>query len=339
MTELLNNWRHLAFAAPWAFSLLLIIPLLLWWRRRQRTKAAPALRLTTLSGLRNLPVAGKVKWHPVLSVLRVLCLAALVVALARPRLSNSKEYVDSEGIDIVLALDLSGSMRAEDFTPNRFEAARKVADEFIESRPADRIGLVVFSGEAFTQCPVTPDHGVLRAQLAAMELGTMLKDGTAIGDGLATSVSRLRYVKGKSRIVILLTDGVNNTGRIDPDIALDIAKTYGVRVYTIGVGTTGMAPTPVPTPMGVTMQYAPVELDEALLRKIATQTGGAYYRATDNRSLSSIYKQIDQLEKTRVEMTTYKQYRELFFPFALIAICALALEMALRYSVFRSVTS
>jgi Ca-activated chloride channel family protein len=272
-----------------------------------------------------------------LFVLRILSLVFLIVALARPQSSNVTENIDSDGIDIVLSLDVSGSMLAEDLKPNRIEAAKKVATGFVEKRPTDRIGLVIFSGESFTLCPITIDHNVLKQQIDGIKSG-MLVDGTAIGEGLATAVDRVRKSNGKSKIIILLTDGVNNIGKIGPELALEIAKAYKIRVYTIGVGTKGMAPYPTPTPMGIQMQMQEVQIDEPLLKKISAETGGKYYRATDNRSLASIYNDIDKLEKTKVEISSFKHYSELFFPFAMLAILCLALETLLRYSVFRSIT-
>jgi Ca-activated chloride channel homolog len=270
-------------------------------------------------------------------VLRVFTLTLLIFALARPQSSNVSETIENEGIDIVLSVDVSGSMLAEDLKPNRIEAAKKVAMDFVDQRPTDRIGLVIFSGESFTQCPITIDHQVLKEQLSQIKSGVLV-DGTAIGDGLATAVDRIRRSDGKSRIVILLTDGVNNIGKVGPELALEIAKAYKVRVYTIGVGTRGMAPYPVQTPMGMQKQMQEVQIDEPLLRKLASETGGKYYRATDNQSLTAIYRDIDQLEKTKVEISSYKHYSELFFPLALAAIILLGLEIALRYTVFRSIT-
>jgi Ca-activated chloride channel family protein len=278
-----------------------------------------------------------VRLRPLLFVLRILALVALIVALARPQSSNVTESIDSEGIDIVLSIDVSGSMLAEDLRPNRIESAKKVAIDFVDQRPTDRIGLVVFAGESFTQCPITIDHNVLKEQISNIKSGVLV-DGTAIGMGLATGVDRLRNATGKSRVLILLTDGVNNTGLIDPSTALEIAKAYKVRVYTIGVGTQGSAPYPVQTPMGMQKQMMPVQIDEPLMRKIATETGGKYFRATNNKSLAAIYTEINQLEKTRIDISTYKHYAELFFPFALLAIICLVLEMGLRYTVFRSIT-
>ena len=333
----LLDWKHITFAHPLFFGLLLLVPLMIWWEIRRRKSNHPALRLTTLSGLKNIKPSWRVRFRPVLFVLRVIGVIALIIALARPQSSNVTESIDSEGIDIVLSIDVSGSMLAEDLKPNRMEAAKKVAIDFVKDRPTDRIGLVVFSGESFTQCPITIDHDVLKEQISQIKSG-ILVDGTAIGEGLATAVDRIRRSNGKSRIIILLTDGVNNTGKVGPELALEVAKAYKVRVYTIGVGTRGMAPYPVPTPFGMQKQMQEVQIDEPLLKKIANETGGKYYRATNNSSLASIYKDIDKLEKTKVEISSYKHYAELFFPLALIAIASLALEMILRYTVFRSIT-
>jgi Ca-activated chloride channel family protein len=261
----------------------------------------------------------------------------LIIALARPQSSNTTINSDSDGIDIVLSMDVSGSMLAEDFKPNRIEAAKQVALQFVDQRPGDRIGLVIFSGESFTMCPITIDHNVLKQQIMASKSG-MITDGTSIGMGLATAVDRLRYSKAKSKVIILMTDGVNNTGLIDPTTALEIAKAYKLKVYTIGVGTQGQAMMPMQTPMGTIRQMVPVEIDEALLGKIAKQTGGKYFRATDNKSLKAVYSDIDKMEKTSIEITSFKRYAELFFPFAAIAIICLGLEALLRYTVFKSIT-
>lgn len=334
----LPAWKYISFAHPLYFGLLLLIPVMIWWQWREKKKDQPAIRLTTISGLAGTYVSWRIRLRPVLFALRMLTLAALTVALARPQSSHVTESIDSEGIDIVLSLDVSGSMLAEDLKPNRIEASKKVAIDFVDQRPTDRIGLVIFSGESLTQCPITIDHNVLKEQINAIKNG-LLVDGTAIGDGLATAVDRIRKTTGKSKVIILLTDGVNNTGRIGPETALDIAKAYKVRVYTIGLGTIGEAPMPVTLPDGSTIkQMAKVEIDEPLLKQIAGETGGKYFRATNNTSLAAIYKEIDKLEKTKVEISTYKNKTELFFPFALIAAVTLCLEMLLRYTVFRSIT-
>ncbi len=331
------DWKHITFAQPAFFALLLLIPFMIWWQLRSKKDDNPTLRLTTLAGISKEHAGGKAAFRPVLFVLRIIALMALSVALARPQSSNTTENIDSEGIDIVLAMDVSGSMVAEDFKPNRIEASKAVALKFVDQRPTDRIGLVIFSGESFTMCPITIDHNVLKEQIAQVKNG-MITDGTSIGMGLATAVDRLRNATGKSKVIILMTDGVNNMGLIDPSTALEIAKAFKVRVYTIGIGTMGQALMPVQTPMGVQKQMVPVEIDEPLLRQIASETHGKYFRATGNKSLDDIYKDIDKMEKTKIDITSYKHYAELFFPFALIALICLALEMLLRYTVFRSIT-
>jgi Ca-activated chloride channel homolog len=333
----LMDWKHITFAHPYFFGLLILIPFLIWWDYRRGKTNTPALRITSLTAIRNIKPSAKIRFRPLLTVLRVISLIGLTFALARPQSSNVTETIDSEGIDIVMSVDVSGSMLAEDFKPNRIEAAKKVAMEFIDKRPTDRIGLVIFSGESFTQCPVTIDHDVLKQQLSEIKSG-ILVDGTAIGDGLATSVDRIRKSNAKSKVIILLTDGVNNIGKVGPELALEVAKAYKIRVYTIGVGTRGMAPYPVQTPFGMQKQMQEVQIDETLLNKIANETGGKYYRATNTSSLASIYNDIDKLEKTKVEISSYKHYAELFFPFAMIAIVCMAIEMALRYTVYKSIT-
>ncbi len=326
--------HHIFLASPYFLWLLLLLPLLIWYILRQQKTRVSVFRISTVEGIRNIKPSWKVRWRPVLHVLRALAFVAIVIALSRPQRTNVTESIDSEGIDIVLSIDISGSMLAEDFKPNRIEAAKATALKFIDARPTDRIGLVIFSGESFTQCPITIDHNVLKSQLMQIKSG-MLEDGTAIGMGLATAVDRLRDARGKSRVVILMTDGVNNTGMVDPQTALEIAKAYKVRVYTIGVGTEGQALYPVPTAYGVQKVMQPVQIDEKLLQKISKETGGRYYRATGNTKLENIYKEIDQLEKTKVEVNAYKRYAELFFPFALAAVIALLLELVLHYTLFR----
>lgn len=325
---------HIILAHPYFLLLLLLLPLLLWYFYYQDKKRAMVFRISTTEGIRKIKSSWKVRWRPLLNVLRSIAFVMLVIALARPQKTNVSETIDSEGIDIVLSMDISGSMLAEDFKPNRLEAAKDNALKFIDARPTDRIGLVIFSGESFTQCPITIDHNVLKDQLMQVESGR-LQDGTAIGDGLATAVDRLRDARGKSRIVILLTDGINNVGKIGPELALEIAKAYKVRVYTIGIGSEGEALSPVQTPFGERKQMVPVQIDETLLKKIAKETGGKYYRATGNSKLESIYKEIDKLEKTSIEVNAYKHYGELFFWFAFAGLAALLLEIALQYTLFR----
>jgi len=330
------DFRHITFAHPQYFILLLLIPLFIYWLRKNKNNK-PAFTISSLKEFHNSSVSTIQKWVPVLNALRILSVFFLIIALARPQNSNVNETVNSEGLDIVMSMDVSGSMLAEDFKPNRIEAAKKVANEFVLNRPTDRIGLVIFSGESFTQCPLTTDQNILREQLNSIRSG-LLEDGTAIGMGLATAVERLRNSKAKSKIIILLTDGVNNAGLIDPITALEIAKTYKIRVYTIGVGTEGTAPYPAQDAFGnMVMQQMPVQIDEALMQKISTETGGKYYRAKDNNSLSKVYKDIDQLEKTKIEINSFKHYAELFFPYALIGLMSLFLEIALRFTLFRRV--
>src|ERR1044072_2294587 len=332
----LSIWKNITFAYPWCFWLLLLIPVMIYWYFKQGRRQQGALQVSSIQGLKGLPVSWKARLRPALLVLRILAYAALVTALARPQTSNTSENIDSEGIDIVLGIDISGSMLAEDLQPNRLEAAKKVAADFVEKRISDRIGLVIFSGESFTQCPITTDHAVLTNQIMAIKSG-MLQDGTAIGMGLATSVDRLRSSKAKSKVIILLTDGVNNTGLVDPLTALEIAKAFKIRVYTIGVGTYGKAPFPMTMPDGsIQMQMQDVQIDEPLMKKISSETGGKYFRATNTTGLAKVYTEIDNLEKTKVEITSYKHYAEHFFPLAMLALGCLLLEVVLRYTAFRS---
>jgi len=325
---------HIVLAQPYALLLLLLLPLILWYFHRAQKQRSVVFRISTTEGIKGLPQSWKVRWRPVLNVLRSIAFIAFVIALARPQQTNVSESIDSEGIDIVLSMDISGSMMAEDFQPNRLEAAKKYAKLFVDSRPTDRIGLVIFSGESFTQCPITIDHNVLKEQIDSIRSG-LLQDGTAIGDGLATAVTRLRDSKGKSKVIILMTDGINNLGKIGPETALEIAKAYHIKVYTIGIGTIGQALMPIPTPFGVKKEMMPVQIDEPLLKKIANQTGGQYFRATGNNKLESIYQSIDKLEKTSVQVNAYKHYVELFFWFAFTGVIALAIEIILGLTIFK----
>lgn len=259
-------------------------------------------------------------------LLRTVALSMIIIAIARPRSSSKMDKIDTEGIDIVLAMDVSTSMLARDFTPDRISAAKDIAIEFISQRPSDRIGIVVFAGESYTQCPLTTDRATLINLMKEIQTG-LIEDGTAIGNGLATAVARMQGSDAKSRVVILLTDGVNNRGEITPQTAADIAKTYGIRVYTIGVGANGTAPYPVITPWGVQMQDVEVEIDEDLLKGIAETTGGRYFRATDNTKLSEIYSEINKMEKVRTTIDSFPVYKELFMDFALVALICLLLEV------------
>lgn len=259
-------------------------------------------------------------------LLRTVALSMIIIAIARPRSSSKMDKIDTEGIDIVLAMDVSTSMLARDFTPDRISAAKDIAIEFISQRPSDRIGIVVFAGESYTQCPLTTDRATLINLMKEIQTG-LIEDGTAIGNGLATAVARMQGSDAKSRVVILLTDGVNNRGEITPQTAADIAKTYGIRVYTIGVGANGTAPYPVITPWGIQMQDVEVEIDEDLLKGIAETTGGRYFRATDNTKLSEIYSEINKMEKARTTIDSFPVYKELFMDFALVALICLLLEV------------
>lgn len=267
-------------------------------------------------------------------VLRTAALCLIIVAIARPRSSNKTEKIDTEGIDIVLAMDVSTSMLARDFEPDRISAAKDIAIEFIAQRPTDRMGIVVFAGESYTQCPLTTDRATLINLMKEIQTG-LIEDGTAIGNGLATAVARIKESSAKSRVVILLTDGVNNRGEITPATAAEIAKTYGIRVYTIGVGANGTAPYPFMTPWGVEMQNVEVEIDEDLLRQIAETTGGRYFRATDNTKLAEIYGEINKMEKAKTTIDSFPVYKELFSGFALVALICLLAELLLRVFIKR----
>ena len=267
-------------------------------------------------------------------ILRVFALSMIVVAIARPRSSQEMERIDTEGIDIILTMDVSTSMLARDFTPDRISASKDIAIEFISQRPSDRMGIVVFAGESFTQCPLTTDRATLINMMKEVQTD-LIEDGTAIGNGLATAVARMKDSDAKSRVVILLTDGVNNRGEISPQMAAEIAKTYGVRVYTIGVGANGMAPYPVMTPWGVEVQNVKVEIDEDLLSEIAESTGGRYFRATDNTKLAEIYSEINKMEKARTTIDSFPVYKELFGLYALLALLAIVLELFLNWFVIR----
>ena len=267
-------------------------------------------------------------------VLRIFALSMIIVAIVRPRSSQQMEKIDTEGIDIILAMDVSTSMLARDLTPDRINASKDIAIEFIAQRPSDRMGIVVFAGESFTQCPLTTDRATLINLMKEVQTD-IIEDGTAIGNGLATAVARMKDSDAKSRVVILLTDGVNNRGEVSPQMAAEIARTYGVRVYTIGVGKEGMAPYPVMTPWGVEIQNVKVEIDEKLLSEIAESTGGRYFRATDNTKLSEIYSEINKMEKARTTVDSFPVYKELFSIYALLALLAILFELILNWFVIR----
>ncbi len=322
------------------FLLLLIIPYLVWYVMF-RKKSEPTLRMSDTFAFNYAPKSWRVKLMPLQLLLRIVTFTLIVIVLARPQTSNSWKNKSVEGIDIMLAIDVSTSMLAEDLKPNRIEAAKAVASEFIIGRPNDNIGLSIFAGEAFTQCPMTTDHASLlnllqnvRTDIAARGL---ISDGTAIGMGLANAVTRLKGSKAKSKVVILLTDGSNNMGDISPMTAAEIAQSLGIRVYTIGVGTNKVAPYPMPVAGGVQYVNMPVEIDTKMLADIAAATEGDFYRATNTAELKNIYKEIDRLEKSKLNVKKFSKRYEAFQPFAIAAAIALLLEILLRITVFRRI--
>ena len=327
----------MVFANPnYLYLLLLLIPLVAWYFYKLR-KSQASLQISSAEAFE---APGATSWRVYLRhvpfVLRMVAIAVLIVVLARPQSTNSWQNSTTEGIDIVMAIDISTSMLAEDLKPNRLEAAKDVAASFINGRPNDNIGLVVFAAESFTQCPLTTDHGVLLNLFKDIQPG-IIQDGTAIGVGLANAVSRIKDSQAKSKVIILLTDGVNNTGQVAPVTAAEIAKTFGIRVYTIGVGTQGEAPYPIPTAFGVQYQNIPVEIDEQILKQIASTTGGQYFRATDNASLKEIYSEIDQMEKTKISVQEFSKKQEEYKNWALLAFVLLLVEVLLRNTVLRNI--
>jgi Ca-activated chloride channel family protein len=325
------------FAHPhYLYLLLLLIPLIVWYIWKLRTKQA-SLQVSSMQafdGGKTITVKVLLRHFPF--VLRIMALALIIVILARPQSTNSWENRNTEGIDIMLSIDISGSMLAQDLKPNRLEAAKNVAASFINGRPNDNIGLVVFSGESFTQCPLTTDHAVLLNLFKDIQSG-MIKDGTAIGLGIANAVSRIKDSKAISKVIILLTDGSNNVYDIAPVTAAEIAKTFGIRIYTIGVGTRGEAPYPVPTPYGVQIRPMPVDIDEPALKQVSSITGGQYFRATDNSSLKAIYEEIDKMEKTKINVQQYSKRQEEYMPVAIAVFLLLALELLLRNTLLRNI--
>ncbi len=317
------------------FLLLLLIPLVVWYILRQG-KSEAYLKVPSFKSFEKAPVSAKLYFRHLPFVLRIVSLLLVIIVIARPQSSNQWQDQTTEGIDIIIAEDVSGSMLAKDLKPNRLKAAKNVAIDFIKGRPNDNIGLVVFAGESFTQCPLTTDHNVLISLFNSVDFG-MIEDGTAIGSGLANAISRLKDSKSKSKVIILLTDGSNNAGDIAPETAAEIARSFGIRVYTIGIGTDGKALSPIMTPLGIQYELKEVVIDEQVLKNIANLTGGTYFRATDNNKLQEIYQQIDQMEKTKIEVKEYSKKNEVYFIFALSALLLLFIEIALRYTVFRKI--
>lgn len=329
--------NRITFADPLYLYLLLVIPAMIIFYILKQKKATASFSVPGLQPFEKAEPTFRVYLRHILFGIRTFAVALLIVVIARPQSVSSYQDVSTEGIDIVLALDISGSMLAKDFKPDRLEASKSVATEFISGRPFDRIGLVVFSGESFTQCPLTTDHAVLINLMREIKSG-MIEDGTAIGMGLANAVNRIKESQAKSKVIILLTDGINNKGEIAPSTAAGIAKTFGIRVYTIGVGTQGMAPYPVQTPFGIQYQDMPVEIDEDILKDIAQTTGGKYFRATDNDKLVQVYKEIDQMEKSKIDVRQFSTKEEKYMFPAIIAFCLIAIELLVRFTVFRNIT-
>jgi Ca-activated chloride channel homolog len=317
------------------FLLLLLIPIVFWYVWELH-KSDASLQISAHRNLKQFPQSKKIKLRHIPFVLRTLVIVCLIIALARPQASNSWRTQNTEGIDIMMALDISSTMLAGDIKPTRLEAAKSVATEFILSRPNDNIGLVIFARESFTQCPLTTDHAVLVNLFNGVNNG-MIEDGTAIGLGLANAVNRIKDGKSKSKVIILLTDGSNNSGDIAPITAAEIAKTFGIRIYTIGVGTHGVINIPVSTPMGIQYQQVQSEFDAKSLENIANLTGGKYFGATDNSKLRNIYQEIDKLEKTRIKIQQYSKKDEQFYLFSIFAFVFLILEILLRNTVFRKI--
>ncbi|MEQ8703896.1 MAG: VWA domain-containing protein [Phaeodactylibacter sp.] len=328
---------NIEFVNPEFFLLLLLLPAIGWYYLQRRRQHYATLRMPSLASVRGIQ-SWRGMLRGLLPVFRALAFASLVVAMARPQEVLKEEEVNAEGVDIMLALDLSSSMLAQDFEPSRLEVSKAVASDFVDKRPYDRIGLAIFAGEAFTKCPLTVDHRILKGFLEELACGE-LQDGTAIGMGLATGVRHLEGSEAKSKIVILLTDGVNNAGYIQPEMAAQIAQKLGIKVYTIGVGSTGDALTPISRRSDGRYIFgrARVEIDEMLLREIAEMTNGAYFRATSAESLQQIYDQIDQLEKSKIEVTVIKRYNEAFHPFVFWGLLLLMMEAVLRYTVLRTI--
>ncbi|HKK66886.1 MAG TPA: VWA domain-containing protein [Bacteroidales bacterium] len=316
------------------YLLLLLAPMIGWYVWKQKELHA-SLQISSLKGFSRVRRSRKTYLRHVPFALRCLTLIFLIIALARPQSTDSRRNVTTEGIDIMISLDISGSMLAMDFEPNRLEAAKDVATEFVAGRDNDKMGLVIFAAESFTQCPLTVDHAALTNLIRDVDLN-MLRDGTAIGLGLATSVKRIKESDAESKVIILLSDGVNNKGEIHPLTAAEIAQSFGIRVYTIGVGSHGTAPFPVNTVFGQQVQEMEVRIDEEMMQQIADMTGGRYFRATDKTKLREIYNEIDQLEKTKIEVKEYSRRSEEFIPFALLALAFLLSEVLLRNTILRN---
>jgi Ca-activated chloride channel family protein len=332
---MLNQWlQHIEFTYPWILGLLFLLPILIYeYARRNKRDQASMLITTTHFIQETKSIKTSLIHFPF--VLRCLAIVCLIVAMAMPRLKYTEEQTEGEGIDIVMCFDISGSMTEQDFQPNRLEAAKSVAEQFVQGRRGDRIGIVIFSSLSFTLCPITPDHNAVLSQIKNIQSGYLQEEGTAIGSGLATSVDRLRNSKSKSKVIILLTDGVDVGGSVPPDLAKAMAQKYNIRIYTIGIGSEKEINEVVESPLGQITEKRKLEFNEGLLKDLAASTGGQYFHATDNEALQKIYNSIDQLEKSRIKVTTYNRYTNEFLPWLAAGIALLLLEIIFRYTVFR----
>ena len=332
---MLKEWfNHIHFAYGWVLGLLLLVPILIFEYIRKGNRGQASMLITTTHFIDDTS-SFRVSLRHIPFILRCLALICLITALARPQKKYTEESTEGEGIDIVLCFDISGSMTERDFEPNRLEASKEVAIKFVQQRPGDRMGIVIFSNQSFTLCPITTDHNAVLAQINNIQSGYLQDEGTAIGSGLATSVDRLRTSKSKSKIVVLLTDGVDFGGTIPPDIARDMAKLYKIKVYTIGVGSEKEIQEVTNTPFGPVQQTKKLEYNEKLLQDLAVQTGGQYFHALDKDALQKIYESINQLEKSKVEIKTYSRFTDEYLPLLAAGLLLLVIEIILRYSAFR----
>ena len=332
---MLNEWlQHIEFTYPWVLGLLFLVPILIFEYARRNKRAQASMLITTTHFIEETKSIKTSLIH-LPFVLRCLSLICLIVAMAMPRLKYTEEQTEGEGIDIVICFDISGSMTEQDFQPNRLEAAKSVAEQFVQGRRGDRIGIVIFSSLSFTLCPITTDHNAVLTQIKNIQSGYLQEEGTAIGSGLATSVDRLRSSKSKSKVVILLTDGVDVGGSVPPDLAKAMAQKYGVRIYTIGIGSEKEINEVVESPLGQITEKRKLEFNEGLLKDLASSTGGQYFHATDNDALRKIYDSIDQLEKSKIKVTAYNHYTNEFLPWLVAGIALLLLEIIFRYTIFR----
>jgi len=332
---MLNEWlQHIEFTYPWVLGLLFLVPILIFEYARRNKRAQASMLITTTHFIEETKSIKTSLIH-LPFVLRCLSLICLIVAMAMPRLKYTEEQTEGEGIDIVICFDISGSMTEQDFQPNRLEAAKSVAEQFVQGRRGDRIGIVIFSSLSFTLCPITTDHNAVLTQIKNIQSGYLQEEGTAIGSGLATSVDRLRSSKSKSKVVILLTDGVDVGGSVPPDLAKAMAQKYGVRIYTIGIGSEKEINEVVESPLGQITEKRKLEFNEGLLKDLASSTAGQYFHATDNDALRKIYDSIDQLEKSKIKVTAYNHYTNEFLPWLVAGIALLLLEIIFRYTIFR----